>query len=355
MSAVGPEPLSITMRRIWTPSPALGFSGLLLVVFTFFLGLIIGAVILAGIRPIFGESQATVLITVISILCLLSPIVVLLWFANQWHKSKILSKPLFRTRRLERIVAAAPGDNRHRHRVAENILRGKVLTRSVAKRLTNVLEPGDILCVNPPRDEPGLRVTQNSSRFEPMDIDDDDERLELFVSSGHAMDADLPPQAAGAGFAKRAAGALKSLLKQLFVWAWLLFWAFYILRSLYFLITQGATKDSYPAMFIALLCIYGAFMATMFEEKTWIVPGGLIYRYAPFYRRTPLVEYYEPGSTPLVIDWRSNVCVVWSRGRPNCILCPDLAAAAVLLAWASTAPAPTLQEVRSFLGVSREE
>ena len=230
-----------------------------------------------------------------------------------------------------------------------------MLTQSVARQLTNVLNPGDILCVNPPRREIDLFLGRNSIQFEPIDIDDDEDRIELFVASGQEADEASPSQPESAGRARTGASALKSFLKQLLSWMWLLFWSFYLLRSIYFLITQGATRESFPFLVVAFLCIFGIFMATMFEKKTWIVPGGLIYRYAPFYRRVPAVEYFRPDSSPLVIDCRSNHCVVWSGGRPFRLFCPDLAAPAVLLAWLSTAPAPTLQEVRSFLGVPRED
>ena len=356
MAKARPAPEPIRIRRIWTPGTTLGTEGVILVGCTFLLALVLGVLIILSLRPLLGEDPSSIALTVLSVVSILITQFIMLSWANRLHVKKILSKPEFRTERLARLISSDPSAERIRHRRAEQLLRGKsMLTKSVVRQLFKVLRPGDLLIVNIPREEIRLAKQGNAIQFEPIDLDDDEDRLQSLVLEWKDTASDeAPGDSSDAGEAVRAR-PIRTMLATVFSWIWLLFWVLFLLRSTYVFVMNGASRESIPFMILAAVCIGSFLAATMFERKTWIVPGGLIYRYAPFYRKAPLVKYFRPALTPLLVDFRSGILLVSDKDREYQFACPELAAFAVVLAWSSTAPSPTDSEAMSFLGLLPSE
>lgn len=337
------------MRYIWTPNPhlsglgklALGIGFIAFVIFSIFI-----AVAVAKSFPPDYEEFALLLACV----CVTLVIVGFVWAANRSHRSMLLAEKKYRTLRLSSVRRHPGAPRRLPHRMVEGILRGMNLNWSIDSKCARLLNPGDTICLNYPREPALIRPVPTRTTFEPIEIPDDVERIESLLNE--TVEAYHNAEAGDHRIrVEEAVTESKPLkIKSFFVWIWQAFWFLFLcailVKGLYGLLTQGLSSSYAPIILLYGGLILGAWlMSYLFEKKWWIVPGGIVMRWSPFYRTHPKVLVFTPDDSALLVDFRVSRAVISQNGKAYRLACPDFAPYAVLAAWLSQARRPSRHEL----------
>ena len=283
---------------------------------------------------------------------LIGPIALAILVERSRHARRMRPTRL-RTERLDRLAASPASRDRLHHRHIEGVLRRVHAGRRAIERELVRLPPRSIILVTAREFVPRKVPCDSTVPFEPIDIADNSNHVfdlvdlffsdvAAFVEPARATAADSvnpPAQGLFSGTSRQWAACAAVMIP---------FLAFVFYQTI-------GSFDRFE--FVALLvCL--SFVASqaprclIFERRWWLVPGGLLYREDRIWRKSLRWGVIRANESPLMIDMRSGIARVVERGRVRRVRCAEIARWFVVAGWASAAPSPTDEQVRSFLGVA---
>lgn len=296
--------------------------------------------------PALRRAPEPVRTIVTGLMLIIPPAVGVVWFSTL-HRSWIRNHGdvVARKRRIGPLLGRPVSGERYWHRAAELTLIGEIPSGKLYKNAMSKIPVGAALCLNWWDGTYLQRPCGNSLAFEPIEFVDESELKEL-IRADFEKSGRFRGQSARLSRPRRSTMILR-LIQSLGTSLFMLV----VLRQFYLLIMGGAFFATWE-WFLIIFATTAPYWITQFNQKQcWIVPGGVIYRYAPFYRKAVCIEYFTRSDSALIVDFRGNLIALARGGSSVSVGCSEHAAMGVLVAWLSTARSPTNAEVLSCLGV----
>jgi len=312
----------------------------------------IGVLVVAVVKGVLGTAGGTMVVGVLALAACATAIFVIGWRRRQ-RASRL---PADRLQRLDALLAHPDGAERFPHRAVERYLRKPPLIelRSRLEELLKACPPGTILLVNSPSpfDVPPPRP--HDIPFEPVELDDDEQRLELLrMGYGDDIpDALLPPRTR----AKRRKTsqlvahlkAIKPAIQKLLLAAWFVFLAASTTWSVYRAVQTGRWWDV-DLMMLAFLALitFGLLYALMCPTSFWLVPGGLVWWTRWLFGSREDIMRFEASEFVLLHE-EQKLRLLAKDGREVAMNAGVTEVFTLLCAWFSEARPPTQDELESF-------
>ncbi len=262
-----------------------------------------------------------------------------------------------RVRRLDRVAAHSDARARVPGRCVEHALWCRSGSGRSLRRALEAIGPGRVI-VNPgPRGHGRLTPARTPLRFEPIDLDSNDDRW-TWLAQQAAPDPTsdtiaLAAQAAVSGH-RREAGRitvnqrLLNLFGRGLMIVLMLFGGAFLLRDLYWLVTTGTIESgAVIAMGAAALLAGLALLRLLTGRSWWLVPGGAICRRYHAWRTHVSVSLITPADASLYVTADGSAYLLHRR-HLHYLHVPN--PWAFVAAWISTTPPPTRDAVLSFVG-----
>lgn len=349
----GPDRSLPRIHYIWTPNFALSAVDLVLVAVFVLILLAVSfagaAIIISEVDPDGSAGAATIVplgLVMLSFLLFLS-----LAGARKFRTRRLNAKVPFRIRRLEQIAWDFERHQRLSHRIVEMTLRSSALTMRMFGRAMQPLSRGETVCLNLPaalRDE---RPRSKGLIFEPISIADDDEQIEWLLTAHYEENADQPPTDEKSPNREDEGTGWRDILKGIGAFGGTILylaWLAYICYRAIFVHTD------FIFYLILLTVPLGWILPYFYEDKWWIVPGGLVRRETRFWRKRDRVMCYWAGLHALVVDMRTGTGAVKGGDGVHAFKCEEVKGLAVLCGWVSSGRRPSHGELQAFFGAGAD-
>jgi len=272
------------------------------------------------------------------------------------ERKRRLNLPAGRGRRLKQLIEHPRAKERFPHRVIEfSARRVGRLHHAAVRKLLEGMPPGTVILARAEPAEESLPIEGVHVSFEPIRIDEPDERIADVVfptieqPSGEAETRanDAPndsadedgPKTGWLGVGRVAIVLLTTLL----VLAWCVWEVIHA-------IIRRRPSEATLLWLVALTLAWAWLGPLFFERQWWLMPAGLAVRETGLLRRKLRVDYFRPVDSVLFLDTAEGVAHVASRGRSGTIDLPLEGPSAVLAAWFSPVDSPPREVVEAFLG-----
>lgn len=262
-----------------------------------------------------------------------------------------LRASMARSARLAHITETEKYAARLPHRVIENVLRLYPEPKRRTRRALRSVSTGRMIVVYDPNMPHRWRPDAKELMFEPLDLSHDSDRglsllrLSADVSDEDTKDPGHPPGETESMIAM--AGRLTRLRYRRL-------WVLYTIAVIYLIVRLATSANCIIAAAVTLALGCSIFPRLLLRRQWWLVPGGLILREDKAWRRGVDVHLFNTDSSALFIDMRNGQGMVYDGCKVWRFQCAPFNRWLVVAGWTSTAQRPTLDEVRSFLGVDQE-
>lgn len=346
------------IQYLWTPDPNLGGLGKIALGTAFVFTVVVGLLITLSILGSLGASLHEDLKIILTVAIIGGLIVGFIWTANWVHMHEILKRPRYRTERLNELCRNQEAQRRLTHRMIERRLRGANLDWRNYRKCLRELSAGDVVCANFPRAWGQMRPGPTDIFFEPMELGNDEERICSLIST-FLEESDPETSHSSETGNNDPLNRIKAKdtwrpVVLVLSWIALLYFIGELAMGVYTILTQGLSgQDSYWFIAYAVFIFGMVLHSILFAKEWWIVPGGIVIRWHPIYRRRPIVEYFVPEDSALIVEFRSSTSAIIKDRRAYRFECTANDAFALLLAWLSATPRPTRHGIECWASGDR--
>jgi hypothetical protein len=271
---------------------------------------------------------------------------------SRWRLNRAARRRPFREARLKLLLSDPGASQRFPHRVVEHSLLRRMTSRRLMSRLLGQFDPGVVVFLNGPTLKGGPQPQSNDVPFEPIDLEEDLDRLYwlFWLNVGEQVESHQFDAQAENREDERGSESFWQVAKA-FVRA---YGGLIPLVLLIGVVIVRPSATMIIVLILSMLPLITAWLTLLFvERKWWLVPGGLIRREALLWRNEPRVTLHAPQHTPLIVDMRSGTGFLLDEGRTRRFPCQGLIAWVVIAGWISHARTPSVEEAVSFAGPPR--
>ena len=197
------------------------------------------------------------------------------------------------------------------------------------------------------------RHVPTDARFEPIDLEQDNERLawlgdQVWEAAQQTYplnqtDVDIEPSAL----------LIRDKLGVLVKWLFGIVGCLGLAYMAYSTVRFPASTDAYLFCGFFLLMVLLALGGLLADSTWWLVPGGLVFRRRRAWRRNVQVRLITPAESSLIVVAGGGAFVL-DRGRLRGFNYPHWCDWALIAGWMSTAPTPSRDEILAFVGPDAE-
>lgn len=294
-------------------------------------------------------------------------------FVNRIRMATLRTRHDRRCRRLTHMLARTDAFRRVPHRLVENALFHHVNAPAAVKKIRKSIGPGNVIFLIQPKDDYPIAPAVTDVTFEPIGIGDrdaiswlcfmnsslqspNDSSRSVSVMYGEANGAPKRLSADGQAIpwqeaSDRMSRELKRSMrrKKLLIWTNVLT-SLICFGSMFRSLWRGAhwTEAWYLYYFLGLM-LFGGLLSIIFDRGMWIIPRGMVTRFAHVFKRGPTLKVWTPEDTSIFVSYRDNAVYLIREGKVKPLILDQTGVWAVLSAWVSRAERPSMEKLKGLL------